>query len=108
MKVRGQTPRPSDTPLYEGDRPRGGRSPPRGRGRCLPFSKGGYRGIFKISPNPSLRKRGMNTPHHYLPPRRGRVKVGGEHPVLRTPLYERGMFQNIEREKQPPRIERDG
>jgi len=40
------------------------------------LEKGGYRrgiqGDFEISPNPSLRKR-------------------GEHPVLRTPLYERGM-----------------
>jgi len=27
---------------------------------------------------------------------------------MQTPLYKRGMYPNIEREKQPPRIERDG
>jgi len=31
---------------------------------------------FEISPNPSLRKRGMNTPTLSLPPLRGRRKVG--------------------------------
>jgi len=44
--------------------------------------KKGDEGGFEISPNPSLRKRGMNTPTLSLPPLRGRMKVGGEHPVL--------------------------
>jgi len=60
IKVRGKTPRPSNTPLKEGNRPRGGLRPPRWRGRRSPFVKGGVGG-FEISPCPSLRKRGMNT-----------------------------------------------
>jgi len=51
-----------------------------------PFAKGGYRGIFKISPNPSLRKRGRNTPSFGHPSVRGE----GTPCPFRTPLYERG------------------
>ena len=45
--------------------------------RKKPPLKKGDEGGFKISPNPSLRKRGMNTPTLSLPPLRGRMKVGG-------------------------------
>jgi len=40
--------------------------------------KKGDEGGFEISPNPSLQKRGRNTPTLSLPPLRGRVKVGGK------------------------------
>jgi len=44
----------------------------------IPPLKKGDEGGFEISPYPSLRKRGRNTPTLSLPPRRGRMKVGGQ------------------------------
>jgi len=41
------------------------------------LEKGDEGGFLKSPLNPSLRKRGMNTPTLSLPPRRGRMKVGG-------------------------------
>jgi hypothetical protein len=43
-----------------------------------PLEKGDEGGFLKSPLNPSLRKRGMNTPTLSLPLRRGRMKVGGQ------------------------------
>jgi len=53
--------------------------------------KKGERGDLK-SPPPLFTKVGNEHPHPFPPPSEGEDEGGGgEHPVLRTPLYERGI-----------------